>query len=427
MVTPAHILGLNARNQLYEPLNPRSAISFGTSKLRAKTFLAKHGITVAQLYASIGNDEEVNAFDWRQIKGSFVLKPANGSAGKGVLVIKKKKKNDNTWIDIEDKEHKAADLSLHVRNILQGEYSTWGSRPMALVEERVPVHPDLEAYVQVGTPDIRVIVFNKIPIMAMIRIPTKESGGRANLHQGAMALGIDMGTGETTYGVTGGNKIFSTFPGTDTKTAGIAIPYWTEVLKTAVRAANATGFVYMGADIFVHPEKGPMVAELNRAPGLSIQLANRAGLKRRLQRVEEIEARSVSHAVRIAQALFAQSIPAQSLAEGELTIVEPKEVIHVYDFNDKPHEIKALMNTARFRSAISIEKAKELKLFSPSDLLWSQELEGEGKVPVIEVQFKLKHRVITTQMVVTKKLTTKQHDIEIGRNDLKGFVVGETG
>jgi hypothetical protein len=278
--------------------------------------------------------------------------------------------------------------------------------------------------VEVGTPDVRVIVFNKIPVMAMIRIPTFKSGGRANLHQGAFALGIDMGTGETTFGVSGGNQTFSLFPDSDIKTSGIIIPYWTDVLKTAVRAANATGFAYMGADIFLHPEKGPMVAELNRAPGLAIQLANRAGLKRRLQRVEEIEARSVSHAVKIAQSLFTETISVQEL-EGDRTIVSPHEQVLIYDDDEKTHEVEALLNTGRFRSAIGIQKAKELGLSAPSDLLWNQEIEGEGKLPVVEVKFKLKHRVVTTQMAVSKKLSATKHDIEIGRNDLGGFLVGE--
>lgn len=420
----SHILGLNARNMLYEPLNPRSAVRFGTSKLRAKNFLAKHGLAVAKLFEKISSPEELQAFDWETCGPSFVIKPANGSAGKGVLVIKRKKKGEKIWIDLEDTEYTERDFVLHGRNILEGEYSTWGSQPVILIEERVPVHPDLESYVEMGTPDIRVIVFNKVPVMAMIRIPTASSGGRANLHQGAMALGIDLGTGETTYGVTGGNRTFFTFPHSDTKTSGIKIPYWVDVLKMAVRAANATGFVYMGADIFVHPEKGPMVAELNRAPGLSIQLANRSGLYRRLERIEEIEARSVSHAVKIAQSLFTETLTTAEL-EGERTIISTKETVVLFDEKDRPYEVEAMVNTGRFRSTISFAKAKELGLTDDSDLLWKQEEEGEGKVPVVEVKFKLKHRVITTQMIVTKKMMSVKHHIEIGRKDLGGFLVGE--
>lgn len=424
MVKLSDILGLNARNALYEPLNPKSATRFGTSKLRAKIFLQKHGITVAKLFAKISTFEELQNFDWDTAGSTFVIKPANGSAGKGVVVIKRRRKNDALWYDLEDTEYSRDDLILHGRNILEGEYSTWGSQPLILIEERVPVHPDIEQFVELGTPDVRVIVFNKIPVMAMIRIPTKASGGRANLHQGAMALGIDMGTGETTYGVTGRNSPITKLPNSEHKTAGIQIPYWTDVLKTAVRAANATGFVYMGADIFVHPEKGPMVAELNRAPGLSIQLANRSGLRRRLERIEEIDARSVSHAVKISQSLFTETVSAQEL-EGDRTIIAPNEKVFIYDDKDTSHETQSIINTGRFRSAISLQLAKKFGLYDPDDLLWNQDEEGEGRVPVVEVKFKLKHRVITTQMVVTKKFATVRHDVEIGRKDLGGFLVGE--
>jgi len=43
-----------------------------------------------------------------------------------------------------------------------------------------------------GLPDIRVIAYNMVPVMAMMRIPTKESGGKANIHGGACAVGIDI-------------------------------------------------------------------------------------------------------------------------------------------------------------------------------------------------------------------------------------------
>lgn len=426
MVKPSHILGLNARNQLYEPLNPAHANRFGTSKLRAKNFLAKHGITVAKLFATIHSIDELYDFDWNSIGKSFAIKPANGSAGKGVIVVARKKPKEEIWVTIDGNNMSKEDLNLHIRNILQGEYSTWGSQPYALIEERVPLHPDLAPYVEMGTPDVRVIVFNKIPVMAELRLPTRASGGRANLHQGAYALGVDFGTGETTYGITGGNKIFTQFPGTEVKTAGIAVPYWTDILKVAVRAANATEFVYVGVDLFMHPEKGPMVAELNKSPGLAIQLCNMSGLKRRLQRVEEMEARNVTHAVKIAQSLFAQSVPSATASDIDLTIVGFRETVQLFDEEDRTHEESALLNTGRYTSAIAPETAKQFGLSDASDLLWKQEIEGEGKVPVIQVKFKLRHKVVTTTMVVSKKLTTTKHKIEIGRKDLQGFVVGET-
>ncbi len=425
MVKASHILGLNARNQLYTQLNSRESRRFGFSKLKTKLFLSKHDIAVPKLYAKIVSQEDLRSFDWSLVEGAFAVKPVNGSEGKGIIVIKRHDKKRNVFVDVANEVWTVEDLRLHIADILQGAYSTWGEESVALIEERIPVHPDLEPYVEMGTPDIRVVVYNKIPIMAGCRIPTKKSEGKANIHRGALMLGVDFGTGETTNGLSGLNTPITSFPHSGEPVRGIKLPFWTELLKTSVRVANATGFVYCGVDMFVHPERGPMVAEINGYPGLGIQLANRAGLLRRLQRVEEIEARSVSHSVRIAEALFAEEYPMQ-LAEGEFVILSPKEPILLIDQNEKMHPYDALINTGRFRSAISREVAKKRGFISMRSLLWKQEIEGEGKVPVIEAKFKLKDRIVNSTMIVTKKLDGRPVPIEIGRKDLKGFLVGET-
>lgn len=417
----SHILGMNARDQLFCSHNANDAKRFGFSKLRAKEFLRKHGIQVAELYATLMFQDHMKVFDWKSIPSGFAVKPSNGSAGKGVLVLQKYDKKKRGWIDVSGKLYKLSDLQFHASNILEGQYSTWGSFPNVIVEERVPIHPDLERYVQFGTPDVRVIVFNKIPVMAMVRLPTVESGGRANLDQGAIALGIDMGTGKTLFGVSGKKSILKTFPNTNISTVGIQIPFWIDVLKTAVRVANATGLVYMGADIFLHPEKGPMIAEVNAYPGLSIQLANRAGLRRRLERIEDIEARNVAHAVKIAQSLFAESYPFEH--EGEFTIISPKETVEILGVHGKSIHGIALMNTSREWSAISYDTAEELGLADKSNVLWSQYIDGAGKEIVVEVKFILHGKKVTTTMLVSKRLTGGKHVIHLGRRDLKGYLV----
>lgn len=430
IVKPSHILGMNARVQLYTSLNSKKAKRFGFSKLRAKRFLDKHDIPVPQLYTRILSQEELREFDWHSISGSFAIKPANGSAGSGILIIARRK-NSHTWIDIEGRPYTEADLNLHASDILDGQYSTWGSHHMVIVEERIPIHPDLTQYCQVGTPDLRVIVYHKIPIMAMLRLPTEASKGRANLHQGAIALGVDFGTGKTTFGVDGNiaysnfgdRRLLQYFPNTDTPVSGIRIPFWSDVLKTSVRVANATGLVYCGVDIFIHPEKGPMVAEVNAYPGLSIQLANNAGLRRRLERVEGVQANNVNHAVRIAQSLFAENYPGLIAGELDRPILEPKEEVQVYDDHDDLHETIALVNTGRFRSVIAENLASELLLNEPHDELWQQKEAHEGRIPVVEVRVKIRERVITTSMAVSKRLNRKKQKIELGRRDLSGFLI----
>ncbi len=424
VVNPRHLLGMNARVQLYTALNPMAAKKYGFSKLRAKSFLKKHGVLVPELYGQIGSPEDLRQFSWHSIPGGFAVKPASGSAGKGIVVIKRKKPRQLVWIDVAGRDWTEDDLNLHVSDILAGQYSTWGSRHMALIEERIPIHPDLESYAQLGTPDIRVIVFHNIPVMAMARIPTETSGGRANLDQGAIGLGLDMGTGKSIYGVSGKKKVITHFPHNNLSVRGIQIPFWTDVLKTAVRVANSTGLIFMGCDIFLHPEKGPMVAEVNAYPGLSIQLANRAGLRRRLERLEGVEARNVAHAVKIAQSLFAESYPG---AAGELDrpIIAPKEKIKVYDLEEESHEVLALVNTARGRSVIAENLAQQLGLDKQTTVLSEELEEGDGKSLVVPVRIKISDRILNTSMAISKRLNNKRHRVELGRKELSGFLVGE--
>lgn len=180
----------------------------------------------------------------------------------------------------------------------------------------------------------------------------------------------------------------------------------------------------MGADLFIHPEKGPMIVELNGFPGLSIQLANNAGLKKRLERVEGLEVRNAQHGVKIAQALFADVFIDETKV-GEVTpIISYRPEVQVYDDQRQPHTVDALINTSRYRSAISQELAEELGHYDIEDLLWRQK-EIEGTVPVIEIELKIKGRRFKTAMVVIRRLNRTSHKIELGRKDVQGFLVGD--
>ncbi len=422
-IKPSHILGHNARYR-YTSLNSREAKKFGFSKLRTKELLNLNQIPTAEVYHVFESPDDLEIVNWGNIQAPFVIKPASGSAGKGILVIKEKIKDRSIWIDSQGNKIEKDDLELHIHNILDGEFSTWGRNHKALVEEMIPPHPKLAKLSYKGTPDIRVIVFNSVPVMAMARIPTKESGGRANLDQGAIALGIDISSGVTTHGIYGKKKVIKTFPGSKKKTRGIMIPEWTKVLETAVRAANAAGYKYMGADLFIHPEKGPMIVELNGFPGLSIQIANDAGLKRRLERVEGLEVRNAQHGVKIAQALFAEVFIDEDKLGEAVPIISYRPNIKVYDDKNKTHPIDALINTSRYRSAISQELAEELGHYDMEDLLWRQK-EIEGSVPVIEIKIRIKDKLIKTAVVVIKRLNRTSHKIELGRRDVQGFLVGD--
>lgn len=421
-IKPSHILGLNSRYQ-YTNLNPGSAKKYGFSKLRTKGLLLEHKIPTAQVHHVFEQLEDIEEVNWDLIPTPFVIKPASGSAGKGIILIKRKAANEQAWFNYEGEKLTTEDLNLHVTNILDGEFTTWGSHHKAIVEEKITSHPGIAKYSYKGTPDIRVVIFNSVPVMAMIRIPTKESGGKANLDRGAIGLGIDLATGITTHGIKGKGERITHFPNSKKKVAGIKIPYWTRVLELAVRAANAAGFVFMGADLFIHIDKGPMIVELNGFPGLSIQLANRAGLKRRVERVEGLDVRDSIHGVKIAQALFAESFADEIIAKEGLSIISDSPKIIIFDEENHEHMVQALVNTTRFRSAISEQLAEQMGIIDIDDLLWQQE-SFEGKVPVVEATIQIKDRKFKTAVIVSKKLNRSKHKIELGKKDIEGFLIG---
>lgn len=419
MINPSDILGMNARNRLYVSRNPQRAKSICHSKYATKVLLLNEGIPTADVYGILATIEDVNDFNWHHLEKNFVIKPTNGHAGKGVVAFKKK--SGDVWIDVINRRWSEEELRIHCYDILEGQYSSHGANPKVIIEERVIAHPALTKYSYKGTPDIRVVVFNSVPVMAYMRLPTEESEGRANQSQGALGVGIDIGTGLTTYAAAHKTELIRYLPGTEIELRGIQIPFWDQVLLTAVKAANAADLVFAGVDLFIHKDKGPMVVELNYRPGLSIQIANQAGLRKRLERVEDLNVLNPKHGVRIAKALFAENY--FEAEEERLTIVNPKEDIIIFGDNSRSEKVLALIKTGRYRSALASDLARDLGLIDLEDLLWYQQEAGEGKVPVVEVEFELNEERVKTTMIVSKRLNRSRHKVELGRRDLAGFLV----
>ncbi|HEB71859.1 MAG TPA: alpha-L-glutamate ligase-like protein [Nitrospirae bacterium] len=279
------ILGINRRNAVYVfENNSRSLYQLVDDKLRTKKLAQDNGITIPQLYGTIRSHRAVKDIHGLVEQYSdFVIKPAHGSGGNGILIISGRskdayKKVSGNLLDREDIEH-------YVSNILSGMYSLGGQTDVAMIEFRVKISPVFESISYLGTPDIRIIVFRGVPVMAMARLPTRMSDGRANLHQGAIGAGIDVTTGVTTFAVWG-NETITEHPDTDQSIRGVEIPDWEHLLSLSSKCYDITGLGYLGVDIVLDENQGPMVLELNARPGLNIQIANMAGLEKRLRIVE---------------------------------------------------------------------------------------------------------------------------------------------
>ena len=220
------------------------------------------------------------------VKGydTFVIKPAHGSGGKGVLVIKE--------YDVEHFYSASGDvLSFkdvyqHVSNTLSGLFSLGGKYDVALIEEAVNFSDVFKDFSYHGVPDVRVIVYKGFPAMVMMRLATKESGGRANLHQGAVGVGLDVRTGQPLNAVMH-NKTILQHPDTKANLMDLRVPFWKEHLIIGSLAYDMTGLGYLGADIVLDKNRGPMMLEVNARPGLAIQIANGRGLKNRLKEIDE--------------------------------------------------------------------------------------------------------------------------------------------
>jgi len=305
-----NILGMNARNLTYiRPHNLKKAKRLADDKIRSKRMLKKAGVPVPRLIAQISSRHTLENFDWGILPPSFVIKPNKGLGGEGIIVIYGRKKGTkDIWIKSNGKTVTVEELKTHIGHILDGEYSLSNTPDIAFFEERLKLSKTFRPYAYKGIPDIRIIIYNKVPVMAMLRLPTKESGGKANLQQGGVGVGIDMAQGTTTTAVQGKSKIIEYVPGTRLLLSGLKIPYWDEMLILAIKAQEASGLGFLGADVAIDRDNGPVFLELNARPGLSIQVANMAGLKRRLERVEGLKIKSAIRGAAVGKSLFGGEI-----------------------------------------------------------------------------------------------------------------------
>lgn len=383
------VVGINRRNQDFvRALNKESSKRIVDNKLLTKKYLIKKGLPVSKVFVVFKDEESVYNLRPESLPKSFVIKPRKGRRGQGIKVFYGKKKGAWKWI-AADGVYSFEDIQKHIIRILTGQFSL-GVRKYdhAFLEERLKVHPVFKPYVYKGIPDIRIIVYKGIPIMAMTRLPTRKSGGTANLHTGAITVGIDMRMGITTTAIQrrGINllgdvyDIIETVPDKPYLTlSGIKIPYWKKVLLYASKAAIAVGLGYAGVDIAIDRELGPVILEVNARPGLGIQMANQAGLLERIMQVRKKKPKTPAAAVELAMTLFGGEVVEEVEAiigkqvigiTENITLLVPPYVESYYKRLRKEKgkkiklpksvEVKAKVDTGAYLSSIDLSLARSL-------------------------------------------------------------------
>jgi len=275
------VIGLNERNiTLIYPNNPKKYYPLANDKVLTKEILHQNNIPCAKTYAVIEYNSDIKKA-WELCKSyqSMAIKPANGSGGGGIKILKKNEQGDweSSGKPISDRE-----IFGHMASIIMGFFSL-GSHDSVLIEECIESHPFFYKIFPEGVPDFRILTLNKKPLMGMLRMPTKKSDGKANLHQNGVGIGVDMKEGRLLE-VYDGKKYTNHHPDSNFIVNGALIPHWEKILNIAVATANAFPLNYLGIDIVIDAQKGPQIMEINARPGLGIQLVNKKGLKEAIQK-----------------------------------------------------------------------------------------------------------------------------------------------
>jgi len=412
------MLGMNARNYLYiRKFNRRSQKLVADDKLLTKKRLIKKGVPTNDILAVFRSLQDVRAFDWTSLPSDFAVKPARGYGGRGITVVR-------GWDGARGKLGKQNTIDIHeleriIFGALDGEHSLNNLPDAAFIEERIISHSFFKKYIDKGVPDLRVIVCNSVPVMAMMRLPTIYSDGKANLHLGALGAGIDMRTGITTYGVVH-NQPVEYIPGSKTKVRGIKIPDWDKILEIAVKAQQCSKLGFAGIDIVIDQNKGPLVLEINARPGLGIQVANQASLRTRLERIADLKVQKIERGVDLAKKLFAEEALETVEAESSSTL-SVIEKITIYG-SKKKKTVRAKVDTGAYRTSLDSDLVEELGLDERNKFVRVRSGSGRQKRRTVHLKFKMKGKEIDTIATYTPRGHLR-FPVIIGRKDMDGFLV----
>lgn len=280
------VLGMNARNfKFISRYNKRNLYPLVDNKVITKKLAHEYGVNTPKLIGIIEYQHEAKNIlniigDYKE----FVIKPAQGSGGRGILVVKSH--DGENFTTASGRTITYNELYQHISNILSGLYSLGGRYDNVVIEELVHFSDIFSNFSFQGVPDVRIIVYKGFPAMTMMRLATKMSGGRANLHQGAVGVGLDIRTGKALKAVLRDTPV-TEHPDTKANLMDLQVPLWREHLEIGSKAYDMTGLGYIGADIVLDKDKGPMMLELNARPGLAIQIANGVGIYKVLKNIDK--------------------------------------------------------------------------------------------------------------------------------------------
>lgn len=351
------VLWQNARNLLYiQSENFSHYKRLADSKLRTKKFLSSHWVAVPQTFAIIRNSKELSQELINSLEPPFVIKPNNGYGWKGILIIQEKRA-DTSFVTNSNEVITPKQLYQHCIRIIDWFFSLSWKRDSIFIEKKIELSQEIALLGKYWLPDIRIIIYNSVPVMAMMRIPTKESAGKANIHAGACAIWIDIWNGRLTY-ISHHGKQIKSIPGIwDIRS--LTLPDWDKILNLAVRIQYVTKIPFLWCDIVLDDRDGPLLLEMNVRPGLEIQNVNKAPLEARLKRIEGISVESTEKWVRIWKDLFWWIISERVESVSWKKVVWLREYLR-FRFKEKNYNYIADIRASQSDNYIDTEFAREI-------------------------------------------------------------------
>jgi len=402
------ILWQNERNlEFIKWKNTSFARYLADSKLRTKEFLQSKNIPVPENFYVIKKHSQLLDLDLSILKPPFVVKPNFGYWWNWILVIDNVDSVGNyitnTWEIISKRK-----MMQHFRDILDWFFSLSWNRDQVVIERKVELDESIALIWKYWLPDIRVIVYNMIPIIAMLRVPTEESGWKANLHVWACWVWVEVWTWKLTH-ITSKNKIIKTIPWIG-DIRWLELPHWDKVLELTSSLQQITWIWYLACDIVLDKEKGPLLLEVNIRPWLSVQNANLMPLWARLKKVEWITVTSVEKWVRLAKDLFGSDLWERIKNITWNILVGPKEFITLYSW-EKQYKYTANIQIVQNVSIIDKNFLIEVLKYPEEEI---EELKS----------IKLEYKILWQKRETSFKIKELEWvNIILGKNALKGFYI----
>lgn len=333
------ILGMNARNLLYiKKFNDKKSIRLANNKLQTKNFLAERWIPLAQTYGVIKDRKNLFDFDFGNLpKKNFVIKPNKWSKWQWILIARflgeseeakhdekiikkwpwKKFKDFLQWRD--DKHNfqynyqiwndivNDMQLRRYLIDILDGKYSMTLGTDKIIVEEKLVAWEWFKEFCEYGLADIRIIVFNLVPVAAMIRVPTSKSKGKANLAAWWIGFGINIWTGRISSMLYKKRIRRNKFPTKYKDFWDKKIPYRDDILFLSSKIQYFVNLWYLALDRVITND-WPKLLEINARAWLEVQNISGIRLEKTLDKIADLKIEDPEKWVEIAKTLFSKDI-----------------------------------------------------------------------------------------------------------------------